>query len=389
MKHSVPPSEVVRVSRNRRFEKSRWLIHELLPARGRACMFGAPKTGKSFLACLMAHCVSTGTPFMGRAVRKASVLFMAFEDAEGIDMRMGVYEQHIGMDRQIFLQKNMLPFTRPGPGSLRPITRYIEDVIQEPEASDIGLIVIDTVARSMVGSENDGEDWAFYQESVDLLALNFPQACVLLIHHENKSADHPTPRGHTSLPAHMDSILRVTRKGGDRGKLIVEGMKNAASGYEFNFKLEDVEADLLDMNGALFLHKTKIPVLQTVSANAPIQPPAKLTRKDRTLAIVYRMTRGGKRIARNIVQAELAKELNIDITNKRKMDGHGRVFREDWGDLVDEGVVEVDISGGWTLTSAGEQRAEEEVARQKGHLNGKAKDSTIRAKEPESSPPQP
>ena len=43
-----------------------WLIRGILPARGLACIVGAPKSGKSFLTTDMLCAVARGVPYAGR-----------------------------------------------------------------------------------------------------------------------------------------------------------------------------------------------------------------------------------------------------------------------------------------------------------------------------------
>jgi hypothetical protein len=47
-------------------EERPWLIRGILPARGLACIVGAPKSGKSFLATDMLCAVARGVPYAGR-----------------------------------------------------------------------------------------------------------------------------------------------------------------------------------------------------------------------------------------------------------------------------------------------------------------------------------
>ena len=378
-RRTIPPTGAVYVDYSMEIRPLKWLIEGILPAQGRAVVYGAPKTGKSFLGIHMACCISAGEPFMGRVASKAPVLYMAFEDAPGIAMRFAVSIRNVPHGK-IILKNNLVPFSRPGVGEEDAIVSMIQDIQRDhPEAPNLGLIIIDTVARSMVGSENDGEDWAYYQSCVDALMRAFPKASVLLIHHENK-AEVPSLRGHTSLPANMDAILRV-KKSKQSSVLVVEGMKNAASGYSFTFTLDDIQAMVPIGNGAYQLESTKIPVF--VSSTAPtasaVSGVVVKTKRHRVLGIIHRL--GGK-ADRTAVRHLLARELKIDLSDKQARKNHGRMYLDiidiamNAGELVSDGS---DLR----LTDKGKHIGKEMSRQSQGHLNGKAEDRPIRPQEPE------
>jgi len=61
-------------------EKVAWVWDGILPAGGLSVIAAKPKAGKSTLARNLAHCVVTGTEFLGRKVTQGPVLYMTFEE---------------------------------------------------------------------------------------------------------------------------------------------------------------------------------------------------------------------------------------------------------------------------------------------------------------------
>jgi AAA domain len=98
-------------------------------------------------------------------------------------------------------------------------------------------IVIDTLNRSLKGSENDDRDMGDYIKAADQVREAFDCA-VIIIHHSG--IDPKKPRGHTSLTGAADAQLAVRRDGGDV-LLRVEWMKDGPQGDEIASTLETVE----------------------------------------------------------------------------------------------------------------------------------------------------
>jgi len=69
--------------RCRELGSQNYLIEELLPERSLGVLVGDSGLGKSPLVYQMGLCVASGVPFLGRAVRQGSVLFLDFENGLG------------------------------------------------------------------------------------------------------------------------------------------------------------------------------------------------------------------------------------------------------------------------------------------------------------------
>jgi len=106
---------------------------------------------------------------------------------------------------------------------------------------DIGLIVIDTLARAMVpGDENSSQDMGRLVAAAELLR-DRTGACVLLIHHTGKSAAQGA-RGHSSLRAAVDTEIEVTKdEDGDLIEAKATKQRDMIVGKTFCYKLRVVD----------------------------------------------------------------------------------------------------------------------------------------------------
>jgi hypothetical protein len=86
-------------------------------------------------------------------------------------------------------------------------------------------VVLDTLNRSLVGSESSDEDMAAYVKAADSIRAAFDCA-VLVVHH--CGVNDSRPRGHTSLTGAADAQLAVKRDASGTIIVTVEWMKDGA-----------------------------------------------------------------------------------------------------------------------------------------------------------------
>ena len=111
----------------------------------------------------------------------------------------------------------------------------IKDQLREPRPA---LVVIDTLNRSLTGSENSDKDMAAYIRAADVIREAF-ECTVAIIHHCGVSGDRP--RGHTSLTGAADAQLAVKRDDEGVIRVKVEWLKDGQEGAEIASGLEQVE----------------------------------------------------------------------------------------------------------------------------------------------------
>jgi hypothetical protein len=221
------------------FDKIKWtaageyLVNGILPLVGLVLVYGAPKCGKSFWAYDLAMHVARGREYRGKRVRAGAVVYLAAEGGHGFKKRVEAYRQrnHCADASQFYLCTVRPDLVADYPQLIADIRAQIRDV--RPAA-----IFVDTVNRTLTGSENKPDDMARYIRSAAALEDEF-ECCVVLIHHCGIEAGRP--RGHTSLTAAADVQIEVERHADANLVVTIELAKDGPSGEQFVSRLEQVE----------------------------------------------------------------------------------------------------------------------------------------------------
>ncbi|MBW6512193.1 MAG: helicase RepA family protein [Desulfuromonadaceae bacterium] len=211
-----------------------WLIDELIEAETTGAIFGASTAGKSFFAVDLAAAVATGGEFLGhRVMKQGPVIYLALEGARGIPRRFKACYAHRGEDYQtgqVFCCSGPLTFDRASTAEL----------IGAIEAASIPpvLIVIDTLARSFAGNENDAGDMMRFINSVDEIRNHFT-ATMLIIHHTGHGAETSgRARGSSTFRAAMDFEILIDK---NANTVTFTKMKDAETPPPMSYRLESHE----------------------------------------------------------------------------------------------------------------------------------------------------
>jgi hypothetical protein len=236
----------IQLDRNKR----RDLVKGLLPTSGLIVIWGPPKCGKSFWTMDLALHVSLGWEYRGRRVQQATVVYVALEGRNGLPARFEAFKKHYGIqDADFYLQTTALNLAKDH-GAL------IHSIEQQLRGIRPGLVVIDTLNRSLVGSESKDEDMAAYLAGADKVEQHF--SCVVAIVH-HCGIDGTRPRGHTSLSGAVEVQIAVGR-GAQPSEIVatVELAKDMPEGDEFYSVLETVDLGT-DADGDLLSSRIVLP----------------------------------------------------------------------------------------------------------------------------------
>lgn len=191
-----------------------WLIEDFLPSGAYAMLFGAPGTFKTFVALDIALSVATGSMMLepSRTWRKVAkpgpVLFAAGEGRSQITKRVKAWERAHWFGNTV----DNLVLIDPVP----LITEELDPFIAAAKAlrETYPLVVIDTVARSMQGvNENAQEHASKFTQLVERLQREFA-ATVLCLHHTGHDQQQRA-RGSSSFVGDVDTLIRLDRQGKD------------------------------------------------------------------------------------------------------------------------------------------------------------------------------
>jgi len=213
----------------------RYLVKGIIPRVGLAVAWGPPKCGKSFWIFDLGMHVALGWPYRDRRVCQGPVVYCAFEGQTGIQARV-----------EAFRQTHTIEMEAPVPFYLQPVTldlvadhkELISAIQRHLGVSHPVLVVLDTLNRSLKGSENDSKDMAAYIAAADAIREAFDCA-VAIIHH--CGIDGTRPRGSTALSGAVDAQLAVKRDTSNIILVEVEFLKDGAAGDVIASKLEVAE----------------------------------------------------------------------------------------------------------------------------------------------------
>ena len=185
----------------------KWLIKDIMEEESLTQIYGAPKSGKSFIAIAMSCAIASGQDFYGNKSFKKPVLYIVGEGLRGCKRRLSAIEQ--------------------GMYSLKGVPLYLSDravrigdkddferLVQEIEAvksieGDIGMIVVDTFQRNFGGgNENSAEDVGNFIHQLDGLISTY--GCnVCIVHHSGHEGTRA--RGSSVIGASLDYEFQVKR----------------------------------------------------------------------------------------------------------------------------------------------------------------------------------
>jgi hypothetical protein len=216
----------------------RYLIDGLIPREGLAVIWGPPKCGKTFFAFDLVMHIALGWKYRGRRVQTATVVYVACEGERGLAARKEAFRlTHLppNTNPPFYLLTTRLDLSHQADELGEAI---VEQTAPEPP---IGAIVLDTLNRSIHGSESKDEDMGAYVAAADVLRARF-RCAVIIIHHSGLNEERP--RGHTSLTGAVDAQIAVRRDPGGRIIADLEFMKDGPEGSQAVSKLAVIDVGI-------------------------------------------------------------------------------------------------------------------------------------------------
>lgn len=230
-----------------------WLVDNIIPTGpggSLGVLFGKPSAAKSFVAVDIAHHIATGLDWHGRPVQKGRTVYFAAEGGLGFKYRTRAWAraygfQNIPRSHYIFDSLDLM--------DLREVDRLLRAIDELPDPPS--LVVIDTLARSMRGDENETKDMSAAMLGAQRLqTLN---CCVLLIHHLGHSEERQdSPRGSSALVGAADFMVKCERK----GKMVKVSCAKQKDGDEFT----PFELEMTSVAGSVVLAEPVLPERATL-----------------------------------------------------------------------------------------------------------------------------
>jgi hypothetical protein len=216
-----------------------YLVKGVLPLGGLSVVWGAPKCGKSFWAFDLVMHVALGWDYRGRRVHKGSVVYVACEGERGLAARVEAFRQRALAESSDANPPFFLLATRLD--LVADVDQLMADIKATLKTDRCAAIVIDTLNRSIAGSESNDQDMGAYLKASDKILEAFG-AAVIIIHHCGHNGSRP--RGHTSLTGAADAQIAVKRDANERVIAKIEFMKDGPQGDEIISRLVVVEVGI-------------------------------------------------------------------------------------------------------------------------------------------------
>ena len=189
-----------------------WLVDGLLPAGGTSLMVGAPKSGKSSFARLLASKVASGATWHGHETKAGPVLYVTLDERRET-VREHVRELVNGCDGErarARLRERLYLAFGPRPGHPAVALRAAVERIRPAPV----LVVVDTLMKAF--AFEDANDYGATGETMAAITAlaHDTGAHVMLVHHARKDntghADLATAAlGSTRIGADVDVLARV------------------------------------------------------------------------------------------------------------------------------------------------------------------------------------
>lgn len=201
-------------------EPPSWIIDQMVPAHSVGYVTGRDGTYKTFLALDFA---------LTLAAQGEPVVYLVGEGANGFGRRIGAWLYHHGADRAT-VAKNLI--VRNGTVNLFAQGPDFDDLLGRVTEAKPRLVVVDTLARSMAGAEeNSNSDMGMVTKALDRLK-EASDGTVLVIAHTDKGNN--DARGASAIEDNADFVLKNDEKNGEI-RVSIEKMKDASRGHRFDY----------------------------------------------------------------------------------------------------------------------------------------------------------
>lgn len=312
------------------------LVEGLLTVGGMSSVPGHPNAGKSYFAGALSLAVASGLNFLGRRVQQAPVVYVAAEGAASMLARFQADARfHKRLPGHLALVGQSVTLLEPSADVDALVATCRE--VQVRTGAPVGLVVIDTVARVMVGGdENTAVDMGRLIAAADRLRAT-TGAHVMLVHHMGKDASKGA-RGHSSLRAALDTEIEVSVDDATRlhTAKVTKQRDLAGNGARLQFRLIPVSLGVDQWGG----HVTACAVVHEPELSDPNRPARLSPCQQAVLAFLAGKAVG---VRRRVMVEELEKQGQSRASVYRAIGG-----------LLNAGML-VDVAGQVYLPREGSQ----------------------------------
>ncbi len=213
-----------------------WAVHGIFPSKGLVAIYGASRSGKTFISLHLAAMLALGLSWFGKPVPTTRrVIYVALEGQWGMPLRLLAWAE---TNQKEFPHGVSFVFEAFSINCTDDVTTFANWVKEEGGAD---VIICDTLNRAAPGAdENRSADMGKIIAGASLLR-ELTDSLVILVHHAGKDESRGL-RGHSSLLAALDAVIEVKREPNNMRSWRLDKAKDGEDGISHSFEL--VSADL-------------------------------------------------------------------------------------------------------------------------------------------------
>lgn len=220
-----------------------WLIDNYLPQYGFSVLYGQSGSYKSFISLDMALHIANGMEWCGKHTQKRGIVYIAGEGGFGMWKRIKAW--HLSHGKPLASNFLLLPTAVDLIDPKADLNQLIV-AIEAFAHLDIGLIIIDTLARAFIGGdENSTQDMGAFITNCDRIKEKL-DIMVMAVHHSGKD-DQKGARGSSALRGAVDTELEVKRMGTtSRTVITCKKQKDAEEAMPISMEAVKIEVEMSD-----------------------------------------------------------------------------------------------------------------------------------------------
>lgn len=187
------------------FPEPKFLVTSVLPEKSLSLLVGPPGVGKSFIALDLCLSISCSIPWLDFEIpTPGRVVYLTAEGISGLKLRVAAWESYHG------IQASNFQYICEAPQFLNSAeVNSLIAAIKSANPCNPVLIVVDTLARHMVGGdENSSKEMGQFIASAAKLSETL-NCAVIIVHHTGKKTGTKTfnERGSSALRGAADTML--------------------------------------------------------------------------------------------------------------------------------------------------------------------------------------
>lgn len=221
--------------------RHRWFIEGVLPHAELGAIYGPSGSGKTFFVMNMMMHLALGRMWCGRKTRKARLIYVAAEGANGLRLRIRAACRRMGVEEQDF----PLMIIDGAPNMLdKDDVKALVTSIQGQCPDPVDLVVVDTLSQVTPGAnENSSEDMGRALSHLKLVGKALG-AMMLVVGHTGKDTGRGQ-RGWSGIKGALDVEIEVLRLANFRTATITKMKDGEGENTEFMFNLTQVALDVM------------------------------------------------------------------------------------------------------------------------------------------------